>query len=222
MTTCTYTLHQTTTVSNQTSHSPATGVDECVEGESRVESLPEAYGSQTAPSRVQSPSRVVGPSRIATQGLSPSRLAGGSGTAHRGSPSPPRVASITATQGHYSPRGIEHRSESHSDPGWVSPTRGDTEEHFIIPASEVGILRQEYSEFITLKDNAEVVLAEAMEATEWLNTVFSRVRAPRDRMSPRMKELFIVPVNQASGKTLEPGNNRAHDKGCPRGLWGPL
>ncbi|KIJ50629.1 hypothetical protein M422DRAFT_245261 [Sphaerobolus stellatus SS14] len=31
MTTCAYTLHQTTTVSNQTSHSPATGVDECVE-----------------------------------------------------------------------------------------------------------------------------------------------------------------------------------------------
>ncbi|KIJ46132.1 hypothetical protein M422DRAFT_250164 [Sphaerobolus stellatus SS14] len=31
MTTCAYTLHQTTTVSNQTSHSPATGVDECAE-----------------------------------------------------------------------------------------------------------------------------------------------------------------------------------------------
>ncbi|KIJ49044.1 hypothetical protein M422DRAFT_246836 [Sphaerobolus stellatus SS14] len=43
MTTCTYTLHQTTTVSNQTSHFPATGVDECAEGESRAESLPEAF-----------------------------------------------------------------------------------------------------------------------------------------------------------------------------------
>ncbi|KIJ29683.1 hypothetical protein M422DRAFT_268922 [Sphaerobolus stellatus SS14] len=32
------------------------------------------------------------------------------------------------------------------------------------------------------------------------------------RMSPRMKELFAVPSNQVSGKTLEPGNNRAHDK----------
>ncbi|KIJ38156.1 hypothetical protein M422DRAFT_259309 [Sphaerobolus stellatus SS14] len=31
MTKCAYTLHQTTTVSNQTSHSPATGVDECAE-----------------------------------------------------------------------------------------------------------------------------------------------------------------------------------------------
>ncbi|KIJ33301.1 hypothetical protein M422DRAFT_264857 [Sphaerobolus stellatus SS14] len=28
---CAYTLHQTTTASNQTSHSPATGVDECAE-----------------------------------------------------------------------------------------------------------------------------------------------------------------------------------------------
>ncbi|KIJ38665.1 hypothetical protein M422DRAFT_258540 [Sphaerobolus stellatus SS14] len=70
----------------------------------------------------------------------------------------------------------------------------------------------EYSEFITLKDNAEIVLAEAMEATERLNTVFNRVRASMSRMSPRMKELFSVPSNQASGKTLEPGNNRAHDK----------
>ncbi|KIJ24395.1 hypothetical protein M422DRAFT_254723 [Sphaerobolus stellatus SS14] len=43
MTTCAYTLHQTTTVSNQTSYSPATGVDECAEGESRAESLPEEH-----------------------------------------------------------------------------------------------------------------------------------------------------------------------------------
>ncbi|KIJ37166.1 hypothetical protein M422DRAFT_260328 [Sphaerobolus stellatus SS14] len=33
-----------------------------------------------------------------------------------------------------------------------------------------------------------------------------------NRMSPRMKELLLVPVNQAPGKTLEPGNNRAHDR----------
>ncbi|KIJ36472.1 hypothetical protein M422DRAFT_261231 [Sphaerobolus stellatus SS14] len=31
MTTCAYILHQTTTVSNQTSHSPATGVNEYAE-----------------------------------------------------------------------------------------------------------------------------------------------------------------------------------------------
>ncbi|KIJ39226.1 hypothetical protein M422DRAFT_258119 [Sphaerobolus stellatus SS14] len=147
-----------------------------------------AYGSQTAPSWEQSPSR------------------GG------GSHTPPRVDSITATQGRYSPRGITHRSESRSDSGQVSPTRGDTMEDFVIRGSEVVVLRQEYSEFITLKDNAEIVLAEAMEATEQLNMVFNQVRASMSRMSPRMKELFAVPSNQVSGKTLEPGNNRAHDK----------
>ncbi|KIJ22301.1 hypothetical protein M422DRAFT_277332 [Sphaerobolus stellatus SS14] len=77
-------------------------------------------------------------------------------------------------------------------------------EDFVIRGSEVVVLRQEYSEFITLKDNAEIVLAEAMEATERLNMVFNRVRASMSRMSPRMKELFVVPSNQASGKTLEP------------------
>ncbi|KIJ56289.1 hypothetical protein M422DRAFT_239517, partial [Sphaerobolus stellatus SS14] len=162
--------------------------------------------------REQSPSRGVVRPHTDPQGLSPSRLAGASGTAHRGSHTPPRVASITATQGRYSPRGITHRSESHSNSGQVSPTRGDTTEDFIIRGSEVVVLRQEYSEFITLKDNAEIVLAEAMEATERLNMVFNRVRASMSRMSPRMKELFSVPSNQTSGKTLEPSNNRAHDK----------
>ncbi|KIJ56008.1 hypothetical protein M422DRAFT_239192 [Sphaerobolus stellatus SS14] len=147
-----------------------------------------AYGSQTAPSWEQLPSR------------------GG------GSHTPLRVASITATQGCYSPRGITHRSELHSDSGQISPTGGDTTEDFIIRGSEVIVLCQEYSEFITLKNNAEIVLAKAMEATERLNTVFNRVRASMSRMSPRMKELFSVPSNQASGKTLEPSNNRAHDK----------
>ncbi|KIJ46027.1 hypothetical protein M422DRAFT_250453 [Sphaerobolus stellatus SS14] len=171
-----------------------------------------AYGSQIAPSREQSPSRGGVCPHTAPQGLSPSRLAGASGTAHWGSHTPPRVASITATQGRYSPRGITHRSELRSDSGQVSPTRGDTMEDFIIRGSEVVVLPQEYSEFIALKDNAEIVLAEAMEATERLNMVFNRVRASMSRMSLRMKELFSVPSNQASGKTLEPGNNRAHDK----------
>ncbi|KIJ39777.1 hypothetical protein M422DRAFT_257373 [Sphaerobolus stellatus SS14] len=152
-----------------------------------------AYGSQTAPSREQSPTRGGMRPHTAPQGLSPSRLAGASGTAHRGSHTPPRVASITATQGRYSLWGITHRSESCSDSGQVSPTGGDTDEDFIIKASEVVVLRQEYSEFITLKDNAEIVLVKAMEATEWLKMVFSLVRA-------------------SMSKTLEPGNNRAHDK----------
>ncbi|KIJ29689.1 hypothetical protein M422DRAFT_268812 [Sphaerobolus stellatus SS14] len=151
-----------------------------------------AYGSQTAPSREQSPSRGGVHPRTAPQEQSPSRLAGASGTAHRGSHTPPRVTSITATQGCYSPWGITHRSESRSDSGQVSPTGGDTTEDFFIKGSEVVVLRQEYSEFITLKDNAEIVLAEAMEATEWLNTVFSRVRASMSRMSPRILPMLLA------------------------------
>ncbi|KIJ24405.1 hypothetical protein M422DRAFT_274821 [Sphaerobolus stellatus SS14] len=152
----------------------------------------QAYGAHTAPSWVQLPIRVVRPSRTATQDLTPCRLAGDSGTALQGSNSLLRVvfASGIATQGHYSPRGIDHGSE------------GDTkEEHFTIPASEVSILRQEYTDFINLKDNAEIVLAEAMEATEQLNTVFSRIRTPMNRMSPWMRELLLVPSKKASGKT---------------------
>ncbi|KIJ50259.1 hypothetical protein M422DRAFT_245509 [Sphaerobolus stellatus SS14] len=163
-----------------------------------------AYGSQTAPSREQLPNRGTMRPRTVTQGLSPSCLAGASGTAHRGSHTPLRMTSITASQGHYSPWGISYRAASRSDSGQVSPTRGDILDDFLIKGSEVEVIRQEYSEFITLKDNAEIVRAEAMEATEQLNTVFSRVRASMSRMSPRMKELFSVPSNQASGKTLEP------------------
>ncbi|KIJ31739.1 hypothetical protein M422DRAFT_266488 [Sphaerobolus stellatus SS14] len=56
MTICAYTLHQTTTVSNQTSHSPATGVDECAEGESRAESLPD--GSSANENRETQPEQL--------------------------------------------------------------------------------------------------------------------------------------------------------------------
>ncbi|KIJ28299.1 hypothetical protein M422DRAFT_270445 [Sphaerobolus stellatus SS14] len=150
-----------------------------------------AYGSQTAPSREQSPSRRGMRPRTAPQGLSPSRLAGASGTAHRGCHTPLRVASITATQGHYSPRGITNRSESRSDSGQVSPTRGDTMEDFVIRGSEVVVLRQEYSEFITLKDNAG---------------------RSHGGYGVAEHSVQLIPSNQASGKTLEPGNNRAHDK----------
>ncbi|KIJ24402.1 hypothetical protein M422DRAFT_274814 [Sphaerobolus stellatus SS14] len=174
MTICAYTLHQTTTVSNQTSHSLATRVDECVEvpdGKVPGGNLEASPDTRRIHARPHMDPRLhpVGSSRQAEL----ARLADKSGTAHRGSHTPPRVASFTATQGRYSPRGITLRSESPSDSGRVSPTGGDTDEDFIVKRSEVVILRQEYSEFITLKDNAEIVLAEAMEATEWLNTEFS-------------------------------------------------
>ncbi|KIJ26157.1 hypothetical protein M422DRAFT_272788 [Sphaerobolus stellatus SS14] len=142
---------------------------------------------------------------------------------HQGSDSPRRVAvaSGTATQGSHSPQGMDQGSElwqnlgdALSDPDHVSPDAGDMdeEENFTIPASEVSILCQEYTDFINLKDNAEIGLSEVMEATEQLNTVFNHIRTSMNRMSPRMKELFIVPSKKASGKTHEPRNNQAHDK----------
>ncbi|KIJ33130.1 hypothetical protein M422DRAFT_265006 [Sphaerobolus stellatus SS14] len=141
----------------------------------------QAYGTQTVPSQVQLPLRVAGPSNTATQGLSPTRLAGAVDTANRSLDSPRRVAvaSGTATQGSYSPRGMDQGSglwqnlgDAPSEPDRVSPDGGYTdEENFTIPASEVSILHQEYTDFINLKDNAEIVLSEAMEATEQLNTV---------------------------------------------------
>ncbi|KIJ31318.1 hypothetical protein M422DRAFT_266974 [Sphaerobolus stellatus SS14] len=67
----------------------------------------------------------------------------------------------------------QNLGDAPSEPDHVSPDEGDTdeEESFTIPASEVNTLHQEYTEFINLKDNAEIVLSEAMEATERLNTV---------------------------------------------------
>ncbi|KIJ40432.1 hypothetical protein M422DRAFT_256679 [Sphaerobolus stellatus SS14] len=108
----------------------------------------------------------------------------------------------------------QNLGDAPSEPDHISPDGGDMdeEESFTIPAKEVNILHQEYTEFINLKDNTEIVLSEAMEATERLNTVFNRIRTSMNRMSPRMKELFIVPVTKSSGKTREPGYNWAHDK----------
>ncbi|KIJ50586.1 hypothetical protein M422DRAFT_245215 [Sphaerobolus stellatus SS14] len=57
---------------------------------------------------------------------------------------------------------------------------------------------------------------EAMEATEWLNTVFNQIRTSMNRMSPMMKDIFLVPKQKSSGKTIEPGNNRAHDKAAAK------
>ncbi|KIJ29986.1 hypothetical protein M422DRAFT_268550 [Sphaerobolus stellatus SS14] len=135
------------------------------------------------------------------------------------------IASGTATQGSYSPRGMDQGSgswqnlgDAPSEPDHVSPDGGDTdeEESCTIPASEVSILHQEYTDFINLKDNTEIVLSEAMEATERLNTVFNRIRTSMNRMSLCMKELFIVPVKKSSGKMRKCGNNRAHDKAAAK------
>ncbi|KIJ51911.1 hypothetical protein M422DRAFT_244291 [Sphaerobolus stellatus SS14] len=56
-------------------------------------------------------------------------------------------------------------------------------------------------------ENSEIVLAEAMEATEQLNMVFNQIRTSMNRMSPTMKNIFLVPQRKSSGKTFETRNN---------------
>ncbi|KIJ46739.1 hypothetical protein M422DRAFT_249907 [Sphaerobolus stellatus SS14] len=193
------------TVGNLT-NSPSPSVDpqqrpEVLAPEHPGESYAQAYGAQTVPSREQSPLRVAGPSQTATQG--------------------------TATQGSYSPWGMgldsgsgQNLGDAPSEPDHVYPDAGDNEEegYFTIPASEVSTLWQEYTEFINLKDNTEIVLSEAMEATEQLNTVFSQIRTSMNRMSLRMKELFLVPSKKASGKMREPEITGLMMKQLPRQL----
>ncbi|KIJ48391.1 hypothetical protein M422DRAFT_247729 [Sphaerobolus stellatus SS14] len=88
----------------------------------------------------ESPLSMARPSNTAMQGLSPTQLAGASGTANWGLDSPRRVAvaSGTATQGSYSPRGMDQGSgswqnlgDAPSEPDHVSPDGGDTEEYRI-------------------------------------------------------------------------------------------
>ncbi|KIJ40883.1 hypothetical protein M422DRAFT_256059 [Sphaerobolus stellatus SS14] len=83
----------------------------------------------------------------------------------------------------------------------VSPDEGATENE---------------DDLMNLKDNADIVLMEAMEATERLNTVFNHIRTYMNRMFPMMKELLVAPKPESSGKTIEPENNRAHDKAAAK------
>ncbi|KIJ52106.1 hypothetical protein M422DRAFT_243696 [Sphaerobolus stellatus SS14] len=160
-----------------------------------------AHGPQTVPARVQSP-------------------IGAAGAASTSAPSP------HLSRGRDSPRGIISSSDSgHNLDGALdesdcaSPNEGGMENEdgsFTIRASEVGRLCKEYADLMDLKDNGEIVLMEAMEATERLNTVFNQIRTSINRMSPMIKELLIVPKQKSSGKTLEPGNNRTHDKAATK------
>ncbi|KIJ27999.1 hypothetical protein M422DRAFT_270766 [Sphaerobolus stellatus SS14] len=162
---------------------PSTSVDPQQSPEHQDELRAAAHGPQTVPRHVQSPLSLAGPSNTAMQDLNPTQLAGASGTTNQGLDSTQRAASAssTATQGSYSPRGMDQGSgswqnlgDAPSEPDCISPDEGDTEEEgsFTIPASEVNILCQEYADFINLKDNTEIVLTEAMEATEQLKRHF--------------------------------------------------
>ncbi|KIJ35357.1 hypothetical protein M422DRAFT_262318 [Sphaerobolus stellatus SS14] len=116
----------------------------------------------------------------------------------------------TATKGQDSPWGII----SGSDSGHNLSEQADSS--FAIRASELSTLRKEYVDLMNLKDNGEIVLEEAMEATERLNTVFNQIRTSMKKMSPTMKELFLGPKRKSSGKTIESGNNWSRDKAATK------
>ncbi|KIJ48805.1 hypothetical protein M422DRAFT_247164 [Sphaerobolus stellatus SS14] len=97
-----------------------------------------------------------------------------------------------------------------------APSLHSLQVRFRAQPREVGRLHEEYAELMNLKENSEIVLVEAMEATERLNTVFNQIRESMNRMSPTMKELLIVPKQKSSGKTIEPGNNCACDKAAAK------
>ncbi|KIJ47529.1 hypothetical protein M422DRAFT_248956 [Sphaerobolus stellatus SS14] len=135
-------------------------------------------------------------------------------------------ASETATQGRDSPWGIISSSDSGHNLGGApdksdhaSPDEGSMKNEdgsFTIKASELSKLRKEYVDLMNLKENGEIVLAEAMEATKWLNTVFNQIRTSMNRMSPMMKDIFLVPKRKSSGKTIEYRNNWACDKAATK------
>ncbi|KIJ42530.1 hypothetical protein M422DRAFT_254306 [Sphaerobolus stellatus SS14] len=156
-----------------------------------------AHGPQTVPEWVQSPIGTAGTASTSMPNLCPLRVARASGTATPGQDSPQGI--ISGSESGHSLSGAPDKSDH------VSPDEEATENEdssFTIRASEVGRLCEEYADLINLKENAEIVLVEAMEATE----------TSMNRMSPMMKKLLIVSKPKSSGKTIEPGNNQACDK----------
>ncbi|KIJ31476.1 hypothetical protein M422DRAFT_266853 [Sphaerobolus stellatus SS14] len=117
-------------------------------------------------------------------------------------------ASSTATHSRDSPRGIISGSDSGHDHSGAPdesdhapPDAGGTENEdgsFKIKASELSTLQKEYVDLMNLKENSEIVLVEAMEATKRLNTVFNQIRRSMNRMSPTMKDIFLVPNSKAA------------------------
>ncbi|KIJ48184.1 hypothetical protein M422DRAFT_247955 [Sphaerobolus stellatus SS14] len=133
--------------------------------------------------------------------LHPSQVARALGTATQGLDSPRRIISSSGSGQNLGGAPVK------SDP--ISPDERDTENEdcsFTIRASEVSRLCEEYADLINLKDNAEIVLMEAMEAT----------KTSMNKMSPTMKKLLIVSKLKSSGKTIKPGNNWACDKAATK------
>ncbi|KIJ24568.1 hypothetical protein M422DRAFT_274610 [Sphaerobolus stellatus SS14] len=153
-----------------------------------------AHGSQTVPVKVQSPIGTASAASTSAPSQHQSRVAKASGT---------------ATPGQDSPRGII----SGSDSGHNLSGAPDESDH----APLMQVVRKMRTVTLQLKlENSEIVLLEAMEATELLNTVFNQIRTSMNRMSPTMKDIFLVPKRKSSEKTIEPGNNWARDKAAAK------
>ncbi|KIJ43936.1 hypothetical protein M422DRAFT_252868 [Sphaerobolus stellatus SS14] len=146
-----------------------------------------AHSPQTVPARIHSP---IGTASVASTSAPSPHLS--------------RVAKAlgTATQGRDSPRGIISSSDSRHN------LSGAPDESDHAPPDEGGTENEDGS--FTIK------AMEAMEATEWLNTVFNQIRTSMNRMSLTMKDIFLVPKQKSSEKTIEPRNNRTCDKAAAK------
>ena len=85
------------------------------------------------------------------------------------------------------------------------PIEDDTS--FVVLSADVVRLHREYDEFVSLQANAEIVLTEALMATDRLSTVLNQMKTFNNRMSLSLRKLFGAPAKQSSGKTIEFGNN---------------
>ncbi|KIJ43805.1 hypothetical protein M422DRAFT_252710 [Sphaerobolus stellatus SS14] len=133
------------------------------------------HGPQTVPVRAQSPIGVASAAAL--------------GTATHGQDSPWRI--ISGSDSGHNLGGAHDESDDHASPD--EGGMGNEDGSFIIKASVLSALQKEYVDLMNLKENGEIVLVEAMEATPWLNTVFSQIRTSMNRMSPTMKDIFLVP-----------------------------
>ncbi|KIJ38293.1 hypothetical protein M422DRAFT_258933 [Sphaerobolus stellatus SS14] len=149
-----------------------------------------AYRSQTVPMKIQSPIGAAGTAGSSMPSQCLSRVATALGTATHSQDSPWRIYS-GSDSGH-------NLSGAPDESDCTSPNEGGMENgdsSFTIKASESSKLHQEYVDLMNLKENGEIVLVTSM-----------------NKMSPTMKDIFLVPKHKSLGKTIEFGNNQAHDK----------
>ena len=83
---------------------------------------------------------------------------------------------------------------------------------FMVSSTDLVKLQNEYDEFTSLQTNAEIVLMEALVATDKLSTVLNQMKTFNNRMSPSLRRIFSAPAKQSSVKTIEFGLNRTRDQ----------